>query len=92
MRFKLLLTITFVVSGQKVVLKPNWVKECDERFSDDSHWDYVVTHPAVIEATAEWVAERLNGTGSIVICNALRRIRRSRSCESTADSTTCWID
>ena len=60
----------FVRPGDRVVLKPNWVKECDERYADDKHWDYVVTHPSVVEATAEWVATQLGGEGSIVICDA----------------------
>lgn len=60
----------FVTPGDRVVLKPNWVKEHDERHPDDHHWDYVVTHPTVIETVIEWVAQQLKGRGSIVICDA----------------------
>ena len=56
--------------GEKVVLKPNWVKEHDERFPGPDQWEHVVTHPAVIEAAIRWAAEQLRGSGSIVICDA----------------------
>ncbi len=64
------LPLDFVHPGDCVVLKPNWVKECDERKSGPGEWEAVVTHPAVIEAVTRWVAVRLNGDGSIVICDA----------------------
>jgi uncharacterized protein (DUF362 family) len=60
----------FVRPGDRVVLKPNWVKEHDERFPGPGHWEHVVTHPAVIEAVVRWAADRLRGSGSIVICDA----------------------
>src|SRR3954465_6620963 len=60
----------FVRPGDRVVLKPNWIKEHDERFQGPGHWEHVVTHPSVIEAVVHWVAERLQGRGSIVICDA----------------------
>src|SRR5437764_6437968 len=60
----------FVRPGDKVVLKPNWVKEFDERFPGPNHWEHVVTHPAVIEAVTCWAAEQLHGNGSITICDA----------------------
>jgi uncharacterized protein (DUF362 family) len=53
-----------------VVLKPNWVKEHDERFPGPNRWEHLVTHPAVIEAVASWVAQRLEGRGRITICDA----------------------
>src|SRR6187549_2333049 len=43
----------FVRSGDCVVLKPNWVKEHDERHPGPNQWEHVVTHPAVIRAVAE---------------------------------------
>lgn len=52
------------------MLKPNWVKEHDERRPGPGQWEHVVTHPAVIEAVAKWVARRLEGQGRIVICDA----------------------
>jgi uncharacterized protein (DUF362 family) len=60
----------FVRVGDRVVLKPNWVKEHDERRPGPDEWEHVVTHPAVIEAVARWVAGQLKGEGSIVICDA----------------------
>jgi uncharacterized protein (DUF362 family) len=60
----------FVRSGERVVLKPNWVKEYDERFPTAGQWEHVVTHPAVIEAVVRWAAAQLRGRGQIVICDA----------------------
>ena len=60
----------FVRAGDRVVLKPNWVKEHDERTPGPDRWEHVVTHPAVIEAMCCWVAERLRGDGTITICDA----------------------
>ena len=60
----------FVRPGDRVVLKPNWVKEHDERTPGPGHWEHVVTHPTVIEAVCRWVAQRLRGTGKITICDA----------------------
>lgn len=60
----------FVRPGDSVVLKPNWIKEHDERFQGPGHWEHVVTHPSVIEAVADWVAPQLRGSGSITICDA----------------------
>ena len=52
------------------MLKPNWVKEHDERHPGPNQWEHVVTHPAVIGAVAEWAGERLGNSGRIVICDA----------------------
>lgn len=60
----------FIRPGDRVVLKPNWIKEHDERFPGPDRWEHVVTHPAVIEAVLRWVAERLCGRGSIAVCDA----------------------
>jgi uncharacterized protein (DUF362 family) len=60
----------FVRPGDRVVLKPNWVKEHDERFPGPGRWEHMVTHPAVIEAVARWTAKRLHSHGSITICDA----------------------
>ena len=46
----------FIRPGERVVLKPNWVKEHDERTPGNNAWEHVVTHPTVIEAVARWVA------------------------------------
>src|SRR5687767_1076569 len=60
----------FIRPGERVVLKPNWVKEHDDRRPGPGQWEHVVTHPAVIEAMANWAAERLQGRGSVIICDA----------------------
>ena len=56
--------------GEHVILKPNWVKEHDERFPGHENWEHVITHPTVIEAVARWVAEQINNSGAITICDA----------------------
>src|SRR6185295_8982078 len=66
----LALAASFVRPGDRVLLKPNWVKEHDERFPGPNRWEHVVTHPTVIEAVALWAAGQLQGHGSIVICDA----------------------
>jgi uncharacterized protein (DUF362 family) len=60
----------FVRAGDRVVLKPNWVKEHDERRPGPGQWEHVVTHPAVIEATARWAAAAMQGRGTVTICDA----------------------
>jgi uncharacterized protein (DUF362 family) len=67
---RLALPSDFIRPGDRVVLKPNWVKEHDERRPGPDAWEHVVTHPAVIEAAIRWVAPRLQGRGSIVVCDA----------------------
>lgn len=54
--------------GDKVFIKPNWVashwrESCPHR---DTLYS-VITHPAVIEAVADFVAEALHGEGEILI-------------------------
>ncbi|MCI0746088.1 MAG: DUF362 domain-containing protein [Verrucomicrobia subdivision 3 bacterium] len=60
----------FVRPRDRVVLKPNWVKEHDERRPGPDQWEHIVTHPSVIEAVARWAAERLRGSGAVIICDA----------------------
>ena len=60
----------FIRPGDHVVLKPNWVKEHDERHPGPNQWEHVVTHPAVIRAVTEWVGEQLGSSGRITICDA----------------------
>jgi uncharacterized protein (DUF362 family) len=67
---QLALDPNFIRAGDNVVLKPNWVKEHDERFPGPDQWEHVVTHPSVIEGVIRWVAPRLQGQGSIVVCDA----------------------
>src|SRR5712691_10860110 len=59
----------FIREGDRVVLKPNWVKEHDERHPGPDQWEHVVTHPAVLEAVVHWAASRMQ-QGSITICDA----------------------
>ena len=66
----LVLPAQFINRSDRVVLKPNWVKEHDERRPGPDAWEHVVTHPAVIEAVLRWVAVRLDATGSIILCDA----------------------
>src|SRR5689334_23100767 len=66
----LLLPDTFILPNDRVVLKPNWIREHDDRFPGPDHWQHVITHPAVIEAVASWAAEKLQGKGSVTICDA----------------------
>ena len=60
----------FIRPGDNVVLKPNWVKEHDERYPGPNQWEHVVTHPSVIEGVICWVAPKLQGNGSITVCDA----------------------
>jgi uncharacterized protein (DUF362 family) len=60
----------FIVAGKRVVLKPNWIRSSDERHSGPDHWQHVITHPAVIESVARWVATQMDGRGEIIICDA----------------------
>src|SRR5947208_14207061 len=61
---------SFIQPGDRVVLKPNWIKEHDERFPGPNRWQHLITHPAVIEAVARWAAGRLQGRGSITLFDA----------------------
>lgn len=60
----------FILAGDHIVIKPNWVKEHDERFPQPGNWEHVIAHPGVIETVAGWAASRLNGVGKITICDA----------------------
>jgi uncharacterized protein (DUF362 family) len=60
----------FIRKGERVVLKPNWIKEHDERKPGPGEWEHVITHPSVIEAVARWAASKLDGSGTVVICDA----------------------
>ncbi len=66
----LALPAAFIQPGDRVVLKPNWVKENDERRPGPGAWEHVVTHPVVIEAVVRWAAGRLEGRGEITLCDA----------------------
>ena len=51
-----------------VAVKPNWVQESHEHFPD--RWESVITHPSVVLAVLEGLAELLHGRGTIVLCDA----------------------
>lgn len=58
----------YIKPGNRVFIKPNWVasrwrESCPHK---DSLY-CVITHPNVIEAVADYVAEALNGEGEIII-------------------------
>ena len=58
----------YIVPGNRVFIKPNWVasrwrESCPHK---DTLYS-VITHPAVIEAVADYVAEALQGRGEIII-------------------------
>lgn len=52
-------------TATKVVLKPNWVR--DSHIERPGHWDYVITHPAVISAVLRKVTELMPPGGRISI-------------------------
>jgi len=54
--------------GDKVVLKPNLVKE--SVIDDINSWEHVITSQKVIEIVANYVAKSLNGEGEIFLCDA----------------------
>jgi len=66
----LALPASFIRPGDRVVLKPNWIKEHDERHPTPGHWEHVITNPTVIAAVARWAARQLDGRGAIIICDA----------------------
>jgi uncharacterized protein (DUF362 family) len=50
------------------VVKPNWIQESHEKLADV--WEPVITHPVVITAVVEGLAEAMNGRGVICVCDA----------------------
>lgn len=51
-----------------IVVKPNWIQESHEYLSDV--WEPVITHPALVLAVVECLAERMKGRGKLCICDA----------------------
>jgi uncharacterized protein (DUF362 family) len=71
--------------GDRVVMKPNWVREHDERKPGPDQWEHVVTHPSVIGHPL--VACRCGGEHH----GTMRLVRFVvRHCGSTAGSTRWW--
>jgi uncharacterized protein (DUF362 family) len=56
---------TFINPGDKVVLKPNLIKEGDSQI----HWESLVTHGSIIRAVIDYVYIALNGIGEVLICD-----------------------
>jgi len=57
-----------IQTGDTVVLKPNFIKECHETKPDE--WEQVITHGSIIRAVCDYVLLALNGTGKVIICDA----------------------
>lgn len=78
----------FIQPGERVVLKPNMIRQSHE-FRPD--WDYVITHGSVIRAVAEYVAVALQGRGTIIITDGPQtdsdydRIRALMALDSIAE-------
>jgi uncharacterized protein (DUF362 family) len=56
-----------VSPGEKVLLKPNFVKEDHPR--DPQGWKYMLTHGSVIRAVADYIWKALKGTGHIILAD-----------------------
>lgn len=59
--------LSCIQPGQKVVIKPNFVRQSNLK---NTEWLSVITNPAVIEMVMEKVAKRLQGRGTISIMDA----------------------
>jgi len=55
-------------AARLIVLKPNWVQEAHEYRPDV--WEPVITHPEVLLAVLEVLAERITGSATLCICDA----------------------
>ena len=51
-----------------VVIKPNWIQESHDKYKEQ--WEQVITHPEIVLSVIEVLARKLNGTGTICICDA----------------------
>lgn len=58
---------THVNPTDKVLLKPNFVQEAR---SQDSDWEYIITHPAIISAVIDLLCDILMGKGKIILADA----------------------
>ena len=65
------LAADFIVPGDRVVIKPNWVKEHNaSKPEDENGWLTIITHPSVVREVARWAARKLQGHGSVTLCDA----------------------
>ncbi len=70
----------FIKPGDRVVIKPNWVKEHNaSKPEDENGWLTIITHPAVVREVARWAAKKLQGRGSVTLCDG-GRSRCGESC------------
>lgn len=68
--------------GERVVLKPNFIRESHTHRPDE--WEQIITHGTVIAAVARAVAQAMNGRGVITIADAPQTDSRfDRICELT---------
>jgi uncharacterized protein (DUF362 family) len=58
----------YLQPGQKVVLKPNWVKHRNPRHPESI--DALLTHPSLIRAVLEYVTIALQGRGEVILADA----------------------
>lgn len=57
-----------VTPGDKVVIKPNLVKE--GHLFAPNEWEQVITHPVIVECALREVLEALQGEGEVVVADA----------------------
>lgn len=60
--------LDIIKPGDKVVLKPNFVKE--HHMYKPGEWEYVITHPSVIKLVLKGVIEKLAGEGEVYVVDA----------------------
>lgn len=61
----------FIKPGDRVVIKPNWVKEHNaSKPEEEGGWLTIITHPLVVREVARWAAKKLHGHGSVTLCDA----------------------
>ena len=53
---------------RRIVVKPNWIQQSHE--SQPEIWEPVITHPTVVLAVIEGLAELMGGVGTISVCDA----------------------
>ena len=58
------MAVEIVKPGNKVVIKPNFVRQCS---LESKEWIHVITNPILIREVLYAVTDRLNGNGEVVI-------------------------
>lgn len=53
---------------RRIVVKPNWIQQSHE--SHPEIWEPLITHPIVVLAVIEGLAELMGGVGTISVCDA----------------------